>query len=135
MQVSADQQAADADTEVPWQECQVCQGVARLHVFGSVVTCNQLVLTRFAGRSNIPSVGFRRPRARLEVIGWQWVWGWGWGSSRALWLSQNKHYCFHKSSHFRAYFPLCPDLCNYGMHMCGKESLENEFLVFVKRLT
>lgn len=30
--------------------------------------------------------------------------------------------------------PLCPDLCNYGMHMCGKESLENSFLLFVKGL-
>lgn len=58
-----------------------------------------------------------------------------WERSSALWPSQDKRDYFHKSSHFHAYFPLCPDLCNCGMHMCGKEPLENAFLLFVKGLT
>lgn len=66
------------------------------------------------------------------VRGWQWVCG---GSSSALWLSHKKQYCFHKSSHVHACFPLHPDLCDCGMRMCGKEALEDELLFFVRRLT
>lgn len=78
-------------------------------------------LTRIWGAFKLfPSCGLQR--ALGEVVrglrGWQWVCR---ESCSALWLSQNKRDYFHKSSHFHAYFPLCPDLCNYGMHMCGKE--------------
>ena len=86
--------------------------------------------TSFQGRSSVSESG---PQQALgEAFGVAVALG---GCSRALWLSQNEHYYFHKSSHFHAHFPWYLDLCNYGKRMCGKASLENASLLFVKRLT
>lgn len=85
-------------------------------------------LSRFEGRWRVQELQASGPTGTCwGVRGWQWVCG---GSSRALWLSHKKQYCFHKSSHVHACFPLHPDLCDCGMRMCGKEALEDELLFF-----